>query len=224
VPGAEEGGGGAVRDHFGGDPDRCTGLATERRSGCLVHADYVRGGDNTDTARVHVRMPAQFGAEQVGRTDERHAQLEIADRGECAIDHQTRRVIAAHRVDCDPVHEQDCPSGSGFRVPGSAFWFRVRSPFGVLGSVFRRTPNQNAEPGTWNPEPDPEPGKWLFLIHRAGLAPAVVAAVRAHAVRRLRLVAVRTLTEPHRLQCVVRAAFGRSRLRVASFWIRHLVL
>src|SRR5204863_5570451 len=49
-------------------------------------------------------------------------------------------------------------------------------------------------------------------------------AVRADAVRLLRLVAVRTFTEPHRLQRVVRPALGRSRLRVASFWIRHLIL
>ena len=56
------------------------------------------------------------------------------------------------------------------------------------------------------------------------LAAAVVAAVRADAVRRLRLVALRALAEADRLQRVVRAALGRPGLRVSSFWIRHCCL
>ena len=102
MSGAEQSRGIAARDRFGGHPDRCAGLAAERRGGRLVHADHVGGGNQTDAARVGVRMPAQFGAEQVGRTDQRNAQSEITDRGECAVDHQTRRVITAHRIDCYP--------------------------------------------------------------------------------------------------------------------------
>src|SRR5262245_19579782 len=39
--------------------------------------------------------------------------------------------------------------------------------------------------------------------------------------RTLRLVAVRTLAESRGLQGVMGAAFGRSSLRVTSFWIGH---
>ena len=61
----------------------------------------------------------------------------------------------------------------------------------------------------------------LFLINRAGLTSLVVAAVGAHAMRRLLFVTMRALGEADRLERVVRAALGRTRLGVSSFWIRH---
>src|SRR6185312_2161711 len=61
----------------------------------------------------------------------------------------------------------------------------------------------------------------LVLGYRARLPSFVVAAVAAHAVRRLRLVTVRALAEARGLQRVVRAALGRPRLGMASFGIRH---
>ena len=61
----------------------------------------------------------------------------------------------------------------------------------------------------------------LSLVDRPRLAPAVVPTVRTHAVRRLGLVTVRAFAEADSLQCVVRPAFGRPRLRVSSFWIWH---
>src|SRR5262245_180399 len=60
------------------------------------------------------------------------------------------------------------------------------------------------------------------FVDGPGLATAVVAAVRADTVRRLRLVAVRTLRQTDRLECVMRAALRGPRLRVLSFGIRHL--
>ena len=93
-------------------------------------------------------------------------------------------------------------SGIGCLVPGA----RPRGPAAPATGLSRR------------------PGGPLLLVDRASLAAAVVAAVRAHAMRRLRLVAVRALAEPDRLQRVVRAALGRPRLRVSSFWIRHRCL
>jgi hypothetical protein len=61
----------------------------------------------------------------------------------------------------------------------------------------------------------------LFLVNRSGLPAAVVPAIGAHAVRRLRFVTVRALAQPYGCERVVRAALGRARLRVSSFWIRH---
>jgi hypothetical protein len=49
----------------------------------------------------------------------------------------------------------------------------------------------------------------------------VVAAVRAHTVRRLRLVALRAQAGRRRGERVVRPALGGAGLRMASFRIRH---
>ena len=64
----------------------------------------------------------------------------------------------------------------------------------------------------------------LFFLDRARLAAAVIAAVSADLVRHLGLVALRALAEAHRLQRIVRAALGRPRLGVSSFWIWHLLV
>src|SRR5258705_8914490 len=60
-----------------------------------------------------------------------------------------------------------------------------------------------------------------LFFDRLDLAPAVVAAVGADLVRKLRFVALRTLAAADRLQRVVRAALGRAGLRVPAFRIRH---
>src|SRR5258705_10256091 len=64
----------------------------------------------------------------------------------------------------------------------------------------------------------------LLLVYRPHLASRVVAAMRADAVRCLRLVALRAQIGRGRLQRIVRAALGRACLRVSAFWIRHRVL
>ena len=64
-------------------------------------------------------------------------------------------------------------------------------------------------------------GRALLLVNRSDLAPAVVAAVAAHGVRALRLMALRALADGGRPQRVVRAPLGRARFRVSSFGIRH---
>src|SRR6267143_1062250 len=63
----------------------------------------------------------------------------------------------------------------------------------------------------------------LLFFDRARLTAAVVAAVGAHAMGHLRLVAVRALAEADGLERIVRAAIGRPRLGVSAFWIRHVV-
>jgi len=64
----------------------------------------------------------------------------------------------------------------------------------------------------------------LFLLDFHYFAAFVLAAMRAHAVRELRLVAVRTLGEPGGLQRIVGAAVIRPPLGVSAFWIRHSFL
>src|SRR5437763_1697500 len=68
------------------------------------------------------------------------------------------------------------------------------------------------------------PGPRLIFVDRARLTPSVVAAVSADTMRRLGLVAVRALAQPGGLEGVVRPPLCRSRLGVASFWIRHLLV
>src|SRR5947208_7154178 len=60
------------------------------------------------------------------------------------------------------------------------------------------------------------------LFHRANLATLVVAAVRAHLVRRFRLAALRTSSHRNRAQSVVGSTLGGSRLGMAAFGIRHV--
>jgi hypothetical protein len=67
----------------------------------------------------------------------------------------------------------------------------------------------------------PARGAASIFFDRPRLPPAIVAAVGAHAVRWLRLVAVRAFAEAGRLQRVVRPALRRPRLGVWSFGIRH---
>ena len=100
--------------------------------------------------------------------------------------------------------------GSGFSIQGS-----VRgSRFEVQGSGFRV---RSRERRTANPEPNAE--RTLVLVNSPCLAAPVIAAVRAHAVRELRLVAMRAFAEPGRLQRVVGPTFGRPGLRMSSFWV-----
>jgi hypothetical protein len=61
----------------------------------------------------------------------------------------------------------------------------------------------------------------LFLSYRPDLPLVVIPAVRAYAVRRFRLVALRTQAGGRRRQRIVRAALGGAGLGMASFWIRH---
>jgi hypothetical protein len=60
-----------------------------------------------------------------------------------------------------------------------------------------------------------------ILVDRARLAAAIVPAIGAHTVRRLVLVAMRAFAQAGGLERIMRTALGRSRLGVASFWIRH---
>src|SRR5262249_42487908 len=64
----------------------------------------------------------------------------------------------------------------------------------------------------------------LLLFDRSHLAAAVIPAVGAHTVWRLRLLALRAFAETDRLQRIVRAALRRPRLGVSSFWIWHRFL
>jgi hypothetical protein len=61
----------------------------------------------------------------------------------------------------------------------------------------------------------------LFLVDCPDLALAIVAAVRAHAVRRLRFVALRAQAHRRRRQRVVSAALRRTGLRMSTLRIRH---
>src|SRR5262245_290177 len=65
------------------------------------------------------------------------------------------------------------------------------------------------------------PRRALVFVDRPRLAPAIVPAVRAHPVRRLRLVAMRALAQANRLKSVVSPALGRPCLGVSSFGIWH---
>mgnify|MGYP006174483903 CR=1 FL=1 len=60
-----------------------------------------------------------------------------------------------------------------------------------------------------------------LLRDRTDLAALVIAAVRADLMRELAFVALRAFAHRLRRQGIVRAALGRARLGVSTFWIRH---
>src|SRR5262245_37140614 len=68
---------------------------------------------------------------------------------------------------------------------------------------------------------NPDHLSWLLFVDSPGLASLVVSAVRTDPMRRFGLVAVRALAEAHGFERIVRAALGRARLGMSSFWIRH---
>ena len=63
----------------------------------------------------------------------------------------------------------------------------------------------------------------LFLVDCPNLPLAIVAAVRADAMRRLRLVALRAEVRGSRGQRIVRATLRGAGLGVSAFWIRHVL-
>jgi hypothetical protein len=72
----------------------------------------------------------EFGLDRVAVSDKQDAEIEVTYGRQRPVYDMTRRLVAAHCVDCDPDHRR-------FQVPGSGFQVRVR------GS---RTGNS----GTWN--------------------------------------------------------------------------
>ena len=57
-------------------------------------------------------VPGELGLERRRPADEQHAEIEVAGRRQRAVDDVARRVVAAHRVDCDADH-RGSGSGSG---------------------------------------------------------------------------------------------------------------
>ena len=123
VTGAEEGGRVAARHHLGGHADRGVRLAAQRGRRCLVHRDDVGRVDDANTVGMTIGMALQLGVDRVAAAHEHDAEVEVARRGERAVDEHARREVAAHGVDGYPQHRVQ---GSGFRVQGSRSRFKVR--------------------------------------------------------------------------------------------------
>jgi len=93
-----------------------------------LHRHDLVSLDDAHAACVDVGVPRELGREDRRRTDEQHAQIEMAHRRERPVDDVARGVVTAHGIDCDVDH-----AVPGFRVQGSGFR--------VQGSVARRTAN-----------------------------------------------------------------------------------
>ena len=93
-----------ARHQLGGHLDRGRRLAPERRRRRLGHLDHCVGVDDADARRVGTGVARQLGLEPRGRTDQRHAEIEMPRRRERAVDDVRRRLVAAHRVNGDPDH------------------------------------------------------------------------------------------------------------------------
>jgi hypothetical protein len=152
MPGAEERTRVLLRHEIGRHANRRVRLAAQRHRGRLGHADHVGRINNLESKISPVRMRGQRRFERRRLTDKCDRDGKVACGGNSAIDHGGRRMITAHRVDCDADQ--------------------------------------------------------LFLVDGAHLALPVVPAVRADAVRSLRLVALRAEAGRGGAQGIVGPALG----------------
>jgi len=192
VAGAEDGGGLAACDQLRRYLDGRLRLPPERCAWRFLHRNRFGGIDEPDARSIDIRVPRELGFENLDRTYQRDAEIEMPHGRERAVDDGTRRGVAAHRVNSYPDHHRSTfgvrRSSFAFEVRGSRFLVRGSS-FGVRRSEWRRnreperkTPNleRRTEPRTTNPE---RRTVVLLLFDRPGLAAAVVAAVGADAMR-----------------------------------------
>ncbi len=104
MPGAEERGRVAAGDQGGGDANRGSRLAPQRRRRILVHRHGFARIDDANAIAIDVNRlgaPRHFPFEHAGRAHQRDADVEVARRPERTIDDGVRRMIAAHRVERD---------------------------------------------------------------------------------------------------------------------------
>ncbi len=69
--------------------------------GRFRHLDDVRRVDHSDVERGRIVVARQLGAHEIRTSDEIDADPEMPRGRQRAVDDARRRVIAAHRVDCD---------------------------------------------------------------------------------------------------------------------------
>src|SRR5947209_2689531 len=194
----------ALGDEARADPHRAAALAADSVGDRLVHADDLGGLDQLD-ALVAVLAPtaaAQLRLDDFPLADEDDADAEVARRGQRPVNLRVRRAVAAHRVHDDFAGQL---SVSHRRL--------AATPHHAVGSP-KIEPERTRAPA-------PRGRDSSFLLDLHDLAPLVVPALRADAVRHTRLLAVLAERGLRRAQGVVRTALARARLRVTTFRIRH---
>ena len=105
-----------LTDHVGGNPNRRTRLAPQRRGRRVGHGDDVWRLDDFDAKAGPVRMRGQGLLDGRPSTDEGNVRLEMASGRHGAINHGRRRVVAAHRVNGDADHGTSGYSSSTART------------------------------------------------------------------------------------------------------------
>ena len=101
---AHESRGVAAGDRLGGDADGRPGLAAERRHRGFAHFDDIGSLENTDGKTIDIMVPSELSPDDVDRSSQHEAQIDVPRGRDRAIDNGARRVISAHRVYSDVDH------------------------------------------------------------------------------------------------------------------------
>jgi hypothetical protein len=105
------------RDGPGGDGNRRP-AAPQRGDRRVLHRNDVGGRDEAHAAAIDIAVPRELRFEDVDRSRQRDAQVEVPRGRQGAVNDVPGREVAAHCVNCDPDHRVQ---GSGFTVHGSRF-------------------------------------------------------------------------------------------------------
>ena len=219
--------------------DACADVEQHRRPPPRRHRRRERrpidAGEHAEGAvRRHHRRARMPGAEERSRAPARDRFRGQLDRGR-RFTSQRRRRRFSHVDDVGGIHDLHASAidvgmsrelGVDRRRPAHQRHAQIEVPYGRQRAVDDVARGVVAAHGVYCNPNHRDSGfgirdSGLFFLNRTCLAAAVIPAVRADAVRRLRLVTVRALGEADRLQRVMRPALGGPGLGMSSLWIRH---
>src|ERR1019366_9353578 len=210
VAGGDKTGGLAVAYQAKTDAQGRVTLAAHRLRRLLLHTDDFTSIDDANGEPAPEWVQVEFGADQVLFAHQQDFHVVVARRENGTFHFGFGRAVRAHGVNSD----------GGWHVCLSVANLRNRqteqaSPGRSARALLWSTAQVSSEKNTTAPE------LAGTLCDLDDLAPLIVTALRAGAMRQFALVTVGALGQRLRRQMIVGAALGRTRLGMTSFRIRH---
>jgi hypothetical protein len=102
VTGTDQRGCVALRNQFGGNTNGRARLAPQPLGRRFLHRDDIRCVDHPHVESRCVLVPIELSTNAIGSPHEIDPDSQMPSSSQRTVDNPTRRVIAAHRVNCDP--------------------------------------------------------------------------------------------------------------------------